>query len=86
MMSAYETQYRLPIVWFRIAAMSRAVEASVRAATKSLSAWLEKRRLAAATHHDFETMSERTLRDIGLSRSDVNRMAWGAPDRYRDPF
>ena len=85
-MSTYQTQYRLPIAWFRIAAMLRAAEGRARAATQVLSAWLEKRRLAAATRHDFETMSERTLRDIGLSRSEVNRMAWGARDRYRDPF
>jgi uncharacterized protein YjiS (DUF1127 family) len=86
MMSAYETQFRLPILWLRIAAMLRAVEGGVSAATTAWSAWLEKRRLAASSRHDFETMSERTLRDIGLTRADVNRMAWGAPDRYRDPF
>ncbi len=86
MISAYETQYRLPIMWFRLAAMLRAAESGVRAATKDMSGWVEERRLAAAACHDFETMSERTLRDIGLSRADVNRMAWGAPDRCRDPF
>ena len=52
----------------------------MRDAAKGLLAWLEKRRVFAAALHDFETMSDRDLRDIGLSRADVNRVAWGASD------
>ena len=86
MMSAYETQYRFPMTLFRITAFLRAVERGVRAAKMDLAAWLEKRRFVAATRHEFESMSDRTLRDIGLSRTDVNRMAWGTLDRYRGSF
>jgi uncharacterized protein YjiS (DUF1127 family) len=68
----------------RIAAFLRAVDACVRAASNGVLAWLEKRRVAAAAFHDFETMSDRDLRDIGLSRADVNRVAWGASDRDRE--
>ena len=35
--------------------------------------------------HDFDTMNERDLKDIGLTRVDVNRVAWGASDRLSPP-
>jgi len=53
----------------------------VRAAAKWLDAWLERREVAAAALHDFGKMSDRDLKDIGLTRTDVHRVAWGASDR-----
>lgn len=79
-MSTFETQLRPEIAMLRIAAFLRAADGYMRDAAKGLLAWLEKRRVAAAAFHDFETMSDRDLRDIGLSRADVNRVAWGASD------
>jgi uncharacterized protein YjiS (DUF1127 family) len=49
-----------------------------------LDAWLEKRRIAAAALYDFGTMGERELLDIGLTRVDLHRVAWGASDRIQD--
>jgi len=56
-----------------------------RAAANRLHAWLEKRRLANAALHDLGAMTERELLDIGITRTDVHRVAWGASDRVRNP-
>ena len=85
-MYTYETRYYSAAALFRIATIMRAAAARVRAAAKGLDAWLEKRRLAAPAFREFATMSERQLRDIGLSRADVRRMAWGPSDRDPSPI
>ena len=66
---------------FRVATVMQAAARYVRAAAKWLHGCLEKRRVAAAAFDDFATMSERELLDIGLTRVDVHRVAWGASDR-----
>jgi len=68
-----------------MATIMRAAAARVRAAAKGLDAWLERRRLAAPAYREFATMSERQLRDIGLSRADVHLMTWGSSDRDSNP-
>jgi uncharacterized protein YjiS (DUF1127 family) len=78
-----DTQYRSAAALLRVAAIMLAAARSIRAAAKRLDAWLEKRRVAAAAFHDFGTMSERELLDIGLTRADVRRVAWGASDGKR---
>lgn len=80
-MYTYETRYYSAAALFRIATIMRAAAARVRAAAKWLDAWLERRRLAAPAFREFATMSERQLRDIGLSRADVHRVTWGSSDR-----
>jgi len=77
-MFTYDTQYRSAAVLFSVAAVMLAAARSVRAAAKRLDAWLEKRRVAAVAFHDLGRMSERELLDIGLTRADVHRVAWGA--------
>ena len=84
-MSTLETQYRPAMATLRIVAFLRAMDACLGATANAALAWLEKRRVAAAAFHDFETMSDRELRDIGISRADVNRVAWGASDRQSEP-
>ena len=83
-MFMYETQYRSAAALFRIAGIMRAGARSVRAAARLLDAWLEKRRVAEQALHDFGKMSERDLLDIGLTRVDVHRVAWGASDRIEN--
>jgi len=87
-MLMYDTQYhstqyhsRSAAVLFVVAIAMLAASRSVRAAANWLDAWIERRRVAAAALHDFGGMNERDLRDIGLSRADVHRVAWGASDR-----
>ena len=80
-MTTYETQYFLAATLFGIAATMQAAAKRVRAAAKWMDGWLERRRVAATAFHDLGMMSERELIDIGLSRADVNRVAWGASDR-----
>jgi uncharacterized protein YjiS (DUF1127 family) len=46
-----------------------------------LNAWLERRRAAAAALQALDTMTDRELRDIGLTRFDVQRVAWGGSVR-----
>jgi uncharacterized protein YjiS (DUF1127 family) len=82
-MFIYETQYRSASALFLLATTMQAGAARVRAAARALDAWLERRRVAATALHDLGTMSERELLDIGLTRVDVNRVAWGATDRIQ---
>jgi uncharacterized protein YjiS (DUF1127 family) len=83
-MSAYQNQYYSAVALFRAAAALHAAAERMRAAAKSLHDWLERRRRAAIALDEFATMSDRTLLDLGLSRADVLRVAWGAPDRNRE--
>ncbi len=80
-MFMYRTHYRSAATLFRVAIFMQASARWVRAAAKLLDAWLERRRVAAAALQDFGKMSERDLLDIGLTRVDVHRVAWGASDR-----
>lgn len=52
----------------------------------SLADWLEKRRASAATLSALEAMSERELRDIGVSRADLQNVASGGSPRAVDGF
>jgi uncharacterized protein YjiS (DUF1127 family) len=83
-MFTYDTQYRSAAALLRVADLMLAAARGVRAAAKRLDAWLEKRRVAAAAFHDFGRMSDRDLLDIGLTRADVHRVAWGASDGKRE--
>ncbi len=51
------------------------------ALVQQLVAWRAHRRHAARDHADLSSMSERELRDIGLSASDVPHVASGHWDR-----
>ena len=63
-----------------LAAVMHGCARRVRATAQWLDATLERRRVAAAALRDFEMMSERELLDIGLTRVDVQRVAWGASE------
>jgi uncharacterized protein YjiS (DUF1127 family) len=84
-MSTHQSQYRSAAALFVVAASMQAAGRHVCAAAKWLHSWLEQRRVAAAAFHDFRTMGERELLDIGLTRVDVHRVAWGASDRNHIP-
>ena len=64
-----------------LADLARAAARGLHTAAGHLDAWLERRRIAAAALRDLRTMSERELLDIGLTRVDVHRVAWGASHR-----
>jgi len=85
-MSAYQNQYYSAVALFRMAAVMHTTAERMRAAAKSLHDWLERRRRAAIALDEFAAMSDRTLLDIGLSRADVLRVAWGGSERSGDPF
>jgi len=78
---AAKAQSRSAAALFQVAAVMLAAGRSLCAAAKALDAWLERRRVAAAALRDLSRMSERELLDIGLTRVDVHRVAWGASDR-----
>ena len=82
-MSTYQTPYRSAAALFEAADLMHVAGNGLRKLAKSLEAWLEKRRLAMRAMHDFAKMSERDLKDIGLTRVDVNRVAWGVSDYHR---
>lgn len=75
-----KTKYVAVNALFCLAAALRAGARQLRAAATRLEASLARRRAAAAALHDFATMSDRELLDIGLTHVDVNRVAWGASD------
>jgi uncharacterized protein YjiS (DUF1127 family) len=81
-----DTQHRSVAALYMVAAGMRAAARHVRAAANWLHNRLERRRIAANAFHDFSTMGDRDLHDIGLSRFDVPRVAWGASDRYQYPI
>jgi uncharacterized protein YjiS (DUF1127 family) len=81
-----KTPYRSAAALLWLAAGMEAAARGACVAAKWLDAWLERRRVASAALHDLGTMSERELLDIGLTRVDVHRVAWGASDRNHNPI
>jgi uncharacterized protein YjiS (DUF1127 family) len=81
MMLRDESMYLPAAALLWISATLRSAAVRVLILANRLHRWLERRRVAAAALHDFATMGERELQDIGLSRVDVHRVAWGASDR-----
>jgi uncharacterized protein YjiS (DUF1127 family) len=73
-----KSQFHSAAALLQVAAAMAIAARRLRAAAKALDAWLERRRLAAAAFHDLGGMSERELKDIGLTRVDVWRVAQGA--------
>ena len=77
MMSAYVARKRFATSLFQLAAVLHVAAGGVRAMATRLNAWLERRRAAAAALQALDTMTDRELRDIGLTRFDVQNAAWG---------
>jgi uncharacterized protein YjiS (DUF1127 family) len=73
-----KTPFHSTAALFQVAAALVIAARRLRVAAKALDAWLERRRLAAAAFRDLGGMSERELKDIGLTRVDVWRVAQGA--------
>ena len=73
--------YRSAAVLFQAAGALHALAIRMRVAARQLDAWLESRRIAAAARRELGMMNERELKDIGLTRVDVDRVALGASDR-----
>jgi uncharacterized protein YjiS (DUF1127 family) len=61
------------------------VDAAQRAWAKSVGVRLEHRRNRRMAIQQLSAMSERELRDIGLSRSEIERVA-SQPFEKRNPF
>ena len=83
-MSAYVARNRFATPLFQLAAVLHVSARAVRAMATRLNAWLERRRAADAALLVLNTMSDRELRDIGLTRFDVQRVAWGGSVRDTD--
>ena len=80
-MSAYVARNRFATPLFQLAAILRAASYRVRAVAMRLDACLERRRAAAASLAQLNAMTDRELRDIGLTRFDVQNTAWGVSTR-----
>ena len=81
MMSAYVARNRFATPLFQLAAVLHVAARGVRALATRLNAWLERRRAAAASLAQLNAMTDRELRDIGLTRFDVQNTAWGVSTR-----
>ena len=84
MMSAYVARNRFATPLFQLAALLHVAARGVRAMATRLNAWLERRRSADTALLVLNTMSDSELRDIGVSRFDVQRVAWGGSVRDTD--
>jgi uncharacterized protein YjiS (DUF1127 family) len=73
--------YRSAAALFQTASALYAVATRMRFAARKLHVWLDGRRIAADARRDLKMMSERELKDIGLTRVDIDRVALGASDR-----
>ena len=78
------TPYRSAAALFLFADLMHAAARRARLIATRLDAWLRKRQVAIRALYDLGAMSERELLDIGLTRVDVNRVAWGASDRPQE--
>ncbi len=56
------------------------VRAGFKTVSKILAAKRHKMQVFATTYHELTALSDRDLRDIGISRSDINRLARQAAD------
>lgn len=65
------------IAVYRVAELLFALARGMTAAARRLDAWLEDRRLRVAARVQLGAMSERELRDIGLTRADLDSVARG---------
>src|SRR5262245_34536616 len=65
------------IAVYRVAGLMFALARALVAAARRLDAWLETRRLGGVARLQLGAMSERELRDIGLTRADVDSVARG---------
>jgi uncharacterized protein YjiS (DUF1127 family) len=78
-MVAYETPYRSAAALFQVASALHAISRGARLAARRLHDWLEQRRIANDARRVLGMMSERELKDIGLTPGDVERVALGGP-------
>src|SRR5215510_9378302 len=62
---------------YRCAAFLHAFARGLGASARSLDTWLECRRRVTAVRLDLEAMTDRELRDIGLTRFDIEAVARG---------
>jgi uncharacterized protein YjiS (DUF1127 family) len=83
-MAKSSTPYRSAAALFLFADLMHAAARRVRLIARWLDAWLGKRRVAIRALYDLGAMSERELLDIGLTRVDINRVAWVASDRPQE--
>ena len=65
----------------RCAAFLYALARGLGAAATRLDSWLESRRRATAVRRDLRVMTDRELRDIGLTRFDIEAVARGNSPR-----
>jgi uncharacterized protein YjiS (DUF1127 family) len=84
-MVIHDTHYLSAAALFQAASALHKVSRRMRIAARRLHAWLEERRIAADARRDLGMMSERELKDIGLTTVDVERVARGASDRINHP-
>jgi uncharacterized protein YjiS (DUF1127 family) len=81
MFAAFTESSGRPSSLYRLGMLLRALEQRFGAAATRLGVWLTNRRIAAIARRDLNSMSDRELKDIGITRVDVERVAWGASDR-----
>ena len=80
--NSFAKQNALAVPLFHLAAILRMASHQVHGIATLLNVWLERRRTAAVASKMLSALSDRELRDIGVTRFDVQRAQWG--DSIRD--
>lgn len=81
MFAAFIESRRNASMLYRLAFLLRTAERRARKSALRVHTWLARRRAAAQARGDLSSMSDRELKDIGITRVDVERVAWGASNR-----
>lgn len=85
-MTTVAIRHREAALLYRLALLADAAARRLCIAARKLDIWLEARRTAATALRDLKQMSDYELRDIGLSRADIESAAKGRSPRSVDEW
>ena len=80
-MTSHAIRHIEAAAWHRCAAFLHALARGLGASAGSLDTWLESRRRVTAVRLHLEAMTDHQLRDIGLTRFDIEAVARGNSPR-----
>ena len=85
-MTTIAIRHREAALLYRLARVAHATARVLGIAARRLDRWLEARRSTATALRDLDEMSDYELRDIGLSRADIESAAKGRSPRSADDW
>ena len=80
-MTSHAIRHSEAAALYRCAAFLHTLAQALGAAAKRLDTWLESRRRTTTVRRDLSAMTDRELRDFGLTRFDIEAVARGSSPR-----